>query len=100
MWDLYTGSRGDDASVSPAQATPFKGLPQAYIEVNEFDCLRDEAVAYAKDLQDAGVDTLLNQTKGTIHGFELHWKSKYTQQIIRERIAYMQHQFNDSLLAR
>lgn len=100
MWDLYTGSRGDDASVSPAQATSFKGLPQAYIEVNEFDCLRDEAVAYAKDLQDAGVDTLLNQTKGTIHGFELHWKSKYTQQIIRERIAYMQHQFNDSLLAR
>ncbi|MPM41777.1 hypothetical protein SDC9_88436 [bioreactor metagenome] len=82
------------------QIPSFARLPKAYIEANEFDCLRDEAIEYARQLQDAGVEVVMNQTKGTVHGFELNWKSEYTQQIIRERIAYMQHQFNSRALAR
>lgn len=82
------------------QIPSFARLPKAYIEANEFDCLRDEAIEYARQLQKADVEVVLNQTKGTVHGFELNWKSEYTQQIIRERVAYMQHQFNSSALAR
>jgi len=62
----------------------FEDLPQAYIEANEFDCLRDEAIEYEKHLQQAGVKVMLIQTKGKVHGFELKWKSAYIQAIIRE----------------
>jgi len=79
---------------STFQAPSFEDLPQAYIEANEFDCLRDEAIEYAKHLQQAGVKVMLIQTKGTVHGFELNWKSACTQAIIRQRIAYMKEQFS------
>lgn len=100
MWNLYCKETSNHAYSSPAQTPSFLGLPKAYIEANEFDCLRDEAIEYARQLQQAEVEVVLNQTKGTVHGFELNWKSEYTQQIIRERVAYMQHQFNSSALAR
>jgi len=48
----------------------------------------------AKHLQQAGVKVMLIQTKGTVHGFELNWKSACTQAIIRQRIAYMKEQFS------
>gem|GEM_PF-3512302 len=57
--------------------------------------LYDEAIEYEKHLQQAGVKVMLIQTKGTVHGFELNWKSAYTQEIIRQRIAYMKEQFSE-----
>lgn len=95
MWNLYCKKPEIHPYSSPAQAPSFEGLPQAYIEVNEFDCLRDEAIDYAKELQKAGIEVTLNQTQGTVHGFELNWKSLYTQAIIKRRIEYMQRQFGD-----
>jgi len=95
MWNLYCKETDNSAYCSPSQARSFEGLPKAYIEANEFDCLRDEALAYAKKLQDVGIEVMLNQTQGTVHGFELNWKSEYTQTIIRQRIEYMQKQFSD-----
>ena len=40
-----------------------------YIEVNEFDCLSDEAIEYAKGPQKTGIIVYLVKTEGTIHGF-------------------------------
>ncbi len=53
MWKLYLSNK-KDIYASPNEATSFDGLPQAYIEVNEFDCLRDEAIEYAQKLQRGG----------------------------------------------
>jgi acetyl esterase/lipase len=92
MWNLYCKNPTTQAYCSPMQIPSFARLPKAYIEANEFDCLRDEAIEYARQLQDAGVEVTMNQTKGTVHGFELNWKSEYTQQIIKQRIAYMNQQ--------
>ena len=56
MWRLYLrdgwGSRR--AYASPMEADSFAGLPDAYVEVEQFDCLRDEGIAYAAVLAAAG----------------------------------------------
>jgi len=96
MWILYLpGNQVLDKPeyASPALSASFDNVPKGYIEVNEFDCLRDEAIDYADKLSRSGIEVLLVQTEGTVHGFELNYRSAYTQQIIKTRIDYMNRQF-------
>ena len=78
---------------SPVEAESFDGLPPAYIETAEFDCLHDDGILYAEKLREAGVDVVLNETEGTMHGFDIVQKAKTTQNALAERIAYMQKHF-------
>jgi acetyl esterase len=55
--------------LSPAQVQNLAGLPPAVIGVGEFDPLRDEDLAYAKALADAGVAVVVRRYDGLIHGF-------------------------------
>lgn len=72
MWRLYLrdgwGSRR--AYASPMEADSFAGLPDAYVEVEQFDCLRDEGIAYAAALARAGARVQLEKVEGTFHGFD------------------------------
>src|SRR5690606_25551904 len=57
-WRHYLGSDSPaEASpyASPSRASELAGLPSAYISAMEFDPLRDEAVDYARRLQEADV---------------------------------------------
>lgn len=56
--------------------------------MNEFDCLRDEGIAYHERLLKDGVPSELNNTKGTIHGVELNFTSPITQDMIAKRITF------------
>lgn len=75
FWDNYT----TDANVrkqiyaSPLQATTeqLKGLPPTLILTAEFDILRDEAEAYGRKLDDAGVQVNTVRYNGMIHDFGL-----------------------------
>lgn len=72
-WDAYlgVGVRGTpDVSpyAAPARATDLTGLPPAYISVMHFDPLRDEGIAYALALLNAGVTVELHLFPGTFHG--------------------------------
>lgn len=78
MWDHYLGPAAGRGEVSP-YAAPMRaaslpgglaGLPPAYILACEFDPLRDEEVAYAAALLEAGVTVELHVVPGTFHGFE------------------------------
>lgn len=40
---------------SPVEAESFEGLPPAYIETAEFDCLHDDGILYAEKLCEAGI---------------------------------------------
>ncbi|MET0767898.1 MAG: alpha/beta hydrolase, partial [Aeromicrobium sp.] len=58
-----------DPRASPLLAEDLAGLPPAYITVAGFDPLRDEGIAYARRLQEAGVPTTLAREGSLIHAF-------------------------------
>lgn len=55
---------------APLLARDFSDLPPAYVEVEGFDCLHDEGIAYAEALDTAGVEVQVENVRGTFHGFE------------------------------
>lgn len=74
--DLYlSGGVGDpsDPRVSPllADTAAVAASPPTLVIVAECDVLRDEGVAYARRLSEAGVTTSLVEFAGQIHGFVL-----------------------------
>ncbi|MEX0172226.1 alpha/beta hydrolase [Streptomyces sp. LMG1-1-1.1] len=68
MWRHYLGSEPATAYAAPGRATDLSGLPPAYVSTAEFDPLRDEAIAYAVRLMQAGVPVELHHWPGTFHG--------------------------------
>jgi len=95
MWEGYVQNENapDLVYASPMEADRFDGLPAAYVETAEFDCLHDEGIAYANALRDAGVHVALNETKGTMHGFDIVKNAPTTKAARSERIGYMRTMF-------
>jgi acetyl esterase len=58
-----------DPRLSPLEAKDASGLPPAYIVTAGFDPLRDDAIAYAEKLKQAGVSVLQVDYPTMIHGF-------------------------------
>lgn len=75
FWDNYTTDPKQRAEItaSPALATPaqLKGLPPALVQTAEFDVLRDEGEAYARQLDAAGVPVTSVRYDGMIHDWGL-----------------------------
>ncbi len=88
MWRIYlrNGDQGMPAYASPIKAASFIGLPPAYIETQEYDCLRDEGSAYANKLRENGINVELNELKGTFHGFDVLHRSPIAQKAVADRI--------------
>lgn len=85
--------RTDYVYYSPVEAESFCGLPAAYIETAEFDCLHDDGILYAKKLKEAGISVRLNETKGTMHGFDIVQGARITKAALEARIAFMKEKF-------
>ncbi|MEV0621360.1 alpha/beta hydrolase [Nonomuraea sp. NPDC050404] len=69
-WRYYLGENNGEVSpyAAPIRAEDLSGLPPAYVSVCEFDPLRDEGIAYAQRLVEAGVPTELHLYPGAFHG--------------------------------
>jgi len=80
---------------SPVEAESFDRLPPAYIETAEFDCLHDDGILYAKKLRDAGIEVTLNETRGTMHGFDIVQKAEITKAALKSRIEFMKSLFGN-----
>jgi acetyl esterase/lipase len=87
MWHMYLSNGLPIAKyyASPAEAASLVGMPPSYIEVAEYDCLRDEGVQFAEALRNDGVPVDLCRTSRTIHGFEMAEHSKIVHQSIMQR---------------
>jgi acetyl esterase len=75
FWNAYAPDPAQRAEItaSPNQASAeqLRGLPPAYLCVDEADVLRDEGEAYAAKLRSAGVPVTTVRYDGTIHDFML-----------------------------
>ncbi len=91
MWEAYLPDTtvNNIAYASPMEATSFEGLPPAYVETAQFDCLHDEGVAYADALEAAGISVTRNDTIGTMHGFDNAPKTAITKEAVSRRIAFL-----------
>lgn len=70
-WSNYLGEHGvgDHPYASPLQSRDLGGVAPAMVITAEFDPLRDEGLAYAARLREAGVDTIARNYPGMFHGF-------------------------------
>lgn len=92
MWQLYLPEKVDGQNaqyVSPASASDLSNMPPTYIQTAEFDCLHDEGVAFADALESAGNSVALDETKGTVHGFDMASHSTITATAVNNRISFL-----------
>jgi acetyl esterase/lipase len=73
-WGALLGEQagGDDVSpyAAPARAHDLSGLPDTYLDVGDLDIFRNEDIAYARRLSDAGVPTEFHLHPGCPHIFD------------------------------
>ena len=85
MWKYYLK---DKKYISPFTFCTLNKFPSTYIEVCEFDPLKDEGVEFANVLKNKGVDVILNETKDTLHGFDIS-PTSMTKKAFIERIKFI-----------
>lgn len=95
MWSYYLKNLNDDQKkiASPLYAELPSEIPDTYIETTEFDCLRDEGFLYAQKLKNAGAKIILNETKGTFHGYDTCFSAEIANNNICKRIAFLKEGF-------
>ncbi|EXJ92461.1 hypothetical protein A1O3_01012 [Capronia epimyces CBS 606.96] len=71
FWEQYMPTVTPDVYAHPLLAESHAGLPPALVQVAGLDPLRDEGLAYAEALKNAGVAVTLNVYPGLPHGFYL-----------------------------
>lgn len=76
------------------ESKSFSNLPNAYLEVAEFDCLRDEGLAYAHKLKEAGIEIEVVKTKGTVHAYDFIADCDTTKKYMNMRVEALKRGFN------
>ena len=95
MWQMYLD--GKEEFISPMKNCDDEKVlfPRTYIEPADVDCLHDEGVLFANKLKNRNVDVCINETKGTVHGFEIVSKSDVTKRAVKSRIDFLKGVFKN-----
>ncbi len=89
MWRTYLKRGTKNIEYAVPIKSDLRNLPPAYIEPQEIDILRDEAVAYADKLKAAGVKVEVNIIPGSYHGFDSDAKSPLVKRVYEKRYRIM-----------
>lgn len=91
MWNLYLkeGDKGMLKYAAPLSSDNFSDLPGAYIEPQEMDSLRDEAIEYGNKLKAAGNQTEIKLIPGSYHGFDTDVNNEFIRGILDYRCEIM-----------
>ena len=89
--DLYMNKNSNEKEeyLYPVKAKNLSNLPPAYIEVAQYDCLHDGGVNYAELLKKSNVHVQLEETEGTMHGYDFIEKSPFVKQCNKKRIKFI-----------
>lgn len=91
MWSYYCKNLKveDTYGASPMHSSLPQVIPDTYIETAEYDCLHDEGIIYGKRLREAGTNVEINETRGTIHGYDSALNTKIAISNIKKRILFL-----------
>lgn len=98
MWALYLPRELElvPAYASVARASELTNLPPTYIVTADLDPLRDEGLAYARALIDAGNDVELHHFPGTYHGFDaVAPQARLSRRALGEQCAFLTEKLGD-----
>lgn len=84
--EIYAGDESSNPYASVFLATPSKTHPPTHVTVCGVDVLRDEGIAYAMKLRDAGIDTQLEIVPGVPHGLNVSPKAHVAKQFYRNQV--------------
>lgn len=95
MWSYYCKDLDKKAaySASPMHCRLPAVIPDTYIETVEYDCLHDEGIHYGVKLQEAGAHVEINETRGTIHGYDSALYTRIATYNIEKRILFLKKGF-------
>ncbi len=62
---------------------------RTYIEVAEYDCLKDEGIKYYEYLKENNISVYLNETLGTVHGYDILLNTQLAKENIKKRIDFI-----------
>ncbi len=95
MWSYYCRNlKGKEIyGASPMHSTLPRRIPDTYIETTEYDCLHDEGILYGEKLREAGANVEINETRGTIHGYDFAIHSQIAMRNIEKRVSFLKKGF-------
>lgn len=98
MWSLYIQDKParDWKYAAPLEAASFDSLPPAYVEVCEFDPLRDEGLLYADALHQNGIYVDIAFVPKAIHGYDIPMNTPLSSAFKNRRLAALKKAFGDA----
>lgn len=87
MWEYYLKGK---QYISPLKRIDlYQNDISVYIETCEFDCLKDEGKQLYEALKDKVEYIVLNETKGTYHGYDMASGALVTKKAMEKRISFL-----------
>jgi len=98
-WSSLLGERANTEDVSiyaaPARATDLSGLPPTYLDVGSAEVFRDETIAYASKIWEAGGQAELHVFAGGFHGYEVVTTAAVSRTTLEVREAWVRRYLAD-----
>lgn len=88
MWNIYLREGKGEYAV-PAEIKDLSHFPETYIEVEEYDALKDEAINFAEKLRDTGIPVKLKHNGRCYHGFDYFKESPTVKKAKEERLRFL-----------